>query len=198
MTPEVQARIFEPFFTTKKVGEGTGLGLSMVYGIVKTHEGHVNVFSEVRKGSEFKVYLPAVKKRAVSQGAVTERPAGGTETFLVVEDDPEVLTVGKQMLETLGYTVLTAANGEAAMEVYRDRRNEIAAVLTDMIMPKMSGLVLYRALVEINPAVKVLMMSGYDLKEIVADPRAKGLKGFVEKPLDIHKLGQAVRGALDK
>jgi len=199
MMPEVQARIFEPFFTTKKVGEGTGLGLSMVYGIVKTHEGHINVTSEVGKGSEFKVYLPAMRVKVVRRGfSAEERPAGGTETLLLVEDDAEVLATGRAMLEGLGYTVLTAANGVEAIEVYRAHRDGVAAVLTDMMMPKMGGLALYRALVEINPAVKALMMSGYSLETIADDPRARGLKGFVEKPLDTHKLGQAVRRALDE
>jgi len=198
MTPEVQARIFEPFYTTKEVGKGTGLGLATVYGIVKGHEGHVNVYSEVGKGSEFKVYLPAMEAETGRRVApVKERLAGGTETLLLVEDHEAVRVVGRTMLERLGYVVLTVSNGEEALEVYRAHRGEIALVLTDMVMPKMGGDALYDALREMDPSVKALMMSGYSVKQDLSDLQARGLRGFVQKPLDFHKLGQAVRRALD-
>ncbi|OGG44674.1 MAG: hypothetical protein A3F84_11550 [Candidatus Handelsmanbacteria bacterium RIFCSPLOWO2_12_FULL_64_10] len=199
MTPEVQGHIFEPFFTTKQAGEGTGLGLAMVYGIVKEHKGHVNVYSEVGKGSEFKVYLPAMEEEAIQQVVSTEEPpTGGTETLLLVEDEDLVLTAGREILERLGYTVLTAKDGEEALRVYRAHRGEIALVLTDMVMPKMGGQELYEALRQMDAGVKALLMSGYSLKEKVADLRAQGLKGFVQKPFGFAKLGQAVRKALDE
>lgn len=199
MTPEVQARIFEPFFTTKGVGKGTGLGLAMVYGIVKEHEGHITVYSEVGKGSEFKVYLPTMKgEEIISLASAQESPAGGTETILLVEDSESMLDVGQGMLAKLGYTVLTATDGEDALRIYRAHQDEIALVLTDMIMPKMDGQELYETLAQTDPAVKVLMMSGYSLKEEVADLRAKGLKGFVQKPFDFNQLGRVVRQALDE
>ena len=199
MTPEVQARIFEPFFTTKGVGEGTGLGLAVVYGIVKGHEGHTNVYSEVGKGSEFKVYLPAMNVGTTLVVAPEkESSPGGTETLLLVEDDPTVLATGRAMLERLGYTVLTAADGEEALGVYRARRGEVALVLTDMVMPRMGGEELYEALVEVEPGVKVALMSGYSLKQDLSDLWAKGLKGFVQKPLDLYQLGKVVRQALDE
>lgn len=116
MTPEVQERIFEPFFTTKGVGEGTGLGLAVVYGIVKTHEGHINVYSELGSGSEFKVYLPAIEGKAVLPQSVEEQPPRGAETLLFVEDQDTVLEVGQRMLEKLGYTVLTAPNGVGGIQ----------------------------------------------------------------------------------
>ncbi|OGG45199.1 MAG: hypothetical protein A3F84_09405 [Candidatus Handelsmanbacteria bacterium RIFCSPLOWO2_12_FULL_64_10] len=199
MTPEVQARIFEPFFTTKGVGEGTGLGLAVVYGIVKGHEGHTNVYSEVGKGSEFKVYLPAMNVGTTLVVAPEkESSPGGMETLLLVEDDPTVLATGRAMLERLGYTVLTAADGEEALGVYRARRGEVALVLTDMVMPRMGGEELYEALVEVEPGVKVALMSGYSLKQDLSDLWAKGLKGFVQKPLDLYQLGKVVRQALDE
>jgi PAS domain S-box-containing protein len=199
MAPEVQARIFEPFFTTKEVGKGTGLGLAMVYGIVKEHGGHVNVYSEVGKGSEFKVYLPALETGTVKPGvAAQESLVGGTETLLLVEDQEWVMAAGKRMLERLGYTVLTATNGEEAIETYRAHRDAIALVITDMVMPKIGGQELYEALKRMDPDVRALLVSGYSLKEDVSDLRARGLKGFVQKPFDIYKLAQDVRRALDE
>ncbi|OGG46534.1 MAG: hypothetical protein A3F84_24140 [Candidatus Handelsmanbacteria bacterium RIFCSPLOWO2_12_FULL_64_10] len=199
MAPEVQKRIFEPFFTTKGVGEGTGLGLAMVYGIVKSHEGHIHVTSEVEKGSEFRVYLPAMNVGATLVVAPEqESPVGGTETILMVEDQAEVLDAGQAMLEGLGYRVMTATNGEEAIEVYRAHRAEIDLVLTDMVMPKMGGQALYEALRQIDPAVKAVLMSGYSLKQDVDDLRAGGLKGFVQKPFNFVRLSRAVRQALDE
>jgi PAS domain S-box-containing protein len=200
MPPEVQARIFEPFFTTKEAGTGTGLGLAMVYGIVKAHEGHINVYSEVGQGSEFKVYLPAIEGSAPRPAApVPETPARGSETLLLVEDQEAVLTVCQRMLAELGYTVLTATNGVEAFKIYAPRQDEIALVISDMVMPKMGGQELYEILAQVNPQVKMLLMSGYSgLGEQVAEWRRKGLKGFVQKPIDFKRLGQLVRQALDE
>ena len=199
MPPEVQKRIFEPFYTTKGVGEGTGLGLAMVYGIVKSHEGHIDVSSEAGKGSEFRVYLPAMKVGATPVVAPEkESLVGGTETLLLVEDEGDVLDTGQVMLQGLGYRVLTAMNGEEAIQVYRAHQAEIDLVLTDMVMPKMGGQALYAALRQINPGVKAVLMSGYSLKQDIADLLAKGLKGFVQKPFNFARLGRAVRQALDE
>ena len=197
MTPEVQAHIFEPFFTTKPAGQGTGLGLAMVYGIVKGHTGHIAVTSEVGRGSEFKVYLPAMERATPLEQAAEERPVRGTETLLLVEDQDTVRVAGQMMLERLGYTVLTAANGREALEVYRARRDAISLVLTDMVMPEMGGPELYEALRQVNPFVRLLMMSGYSLKQDLADLRRKGMRGFVQKPLEMGQLSRAVRKALD-
>jgi nitrogen-specific signal transduction histidine kinase len=196
MTKEVQEHIFEPFFTTKGEEEGTGLGLAMVYGIIKSHEGHINVYSEVGKGSEFKVYLPAIKDRPVPQKTVEDVLAGGTETVLLVEDEDIVLSAGKQILGKLGYEVLTATNGREALEVYRGHSG-IALVIADMIMPQMGGRELYQALMTVNRDVKVLLMSGYSLREEIAELRAIGLRGFLQKPFDLHTMGKAVRHVLD-
>ncbi len=199
MTPEVQERIFEPFYTTKGVGEGTGLGLAMVYGIIKAHAGHIAVRSEVGQGSEFRVYLPAMEAVETTLRVVSaeEPPVGGTETLLMVEDEDTVLAIGRAMLETLGYTVLTATDGEEALNLYRAHREEIALVVTDMVMPKMGGQELYEALIETHPAVKVLLMTGYSVKEDVADLRERGLKGVLNKPFNFDALSRAVRQAID-
>lgn len=198
MTPEVQEHIFEPFFTTKDMGEGTGLGLPMVYGIVKNHEGHVHVYSEVGKGTEFKVYLPVSNDQVIDKEAgIQEDAPHGTEALLLVEDDPTVLAVGQGMLESLGYIVLTATNGEEGLEVYRAYRDDIALVLTDMTMPRMGGHELYRAVSQIDPEVKVLLISGYSCKEEVAALQKQGLRAFVQKPFDLQALAQVVRSTLD-
>ena len=198
ISPEVREHIFEPFFTTKDVGDGTGLGLAMVYGIVKNHDGHVHFYSEVGRGTEFKIYLPAVKREplAEEQGALGKLPEG-TETLLLVEDDAVVLAVGQGILESLGYTVLTAADGEEGLDTYRAHHDEIALVLTDHTMPKMNGDKLYEAMVQIVPAVKVLVASGYACDQEISDLQARGLKGFVQKPFNSRDLGNAVRQAID-
>ncbi len=199
MPPEVQEHIFEPFFTTKDPGEGTGLGLAMVYGIVKNHAGYIHVYSEVDRGTEFRVYLPLGDGRmSESNEDAPKFPVGGSETLLLVEDDAIVLSTGQGMLESFGYHVLTATDGEEGLKVYRAHHEEIALVLTDMTMPKMGGDQLYQAIRDINPTAKVLLVSGYSVKEQIADLEAKGLKGSVQKPFDLQALGQKVRDAIDE
>ncbi len=197
--PEVQQRIFEPFYTTKEAGEGTGLGLAMVYGIVQDHSGHIHVYSEVGQGSVFKVYLPTL------DGEVSHEPdmaregvAGSGETVLVVEDDLVVLGISEAMLHSLGYNVVTATNGKEALYVHRTRGDEIALVLSDLTMPEMSGDKLFEELTKVDPDVSMLIMSGYAVEDRVAALQGKGLKGFVQKPLDLQRLGQAVRKGLDE
>ena len=199
MTPEVQGHIFEPFFTTKEVGGGTGLGLAVVYGIIETHEGHIGVYSEEGKGTEFTVYLPTLDVgEAREDVSGEERLPGGTETLLFVEDESMVLGAGQMMLESLGYTVLAARNGEEALEIYLPRWDEIALVLTDMVMPKMGGGELYEALLRINPGVKVVLVSGYNIKASNSDLQALGFKGFVQKPFRRNGLARKIREVLDE
>jgi PAS domain S-box-containing protein len=200
MTPETRERVFEPFFTTKGIGKGTGLGLAAVYGIVRSHGGHVHVYSEVGEGTEVKVYLPALEAEAPppAEGAPESAPIG-TETLLLIEDDPVVLTVGAAMLQSLGYTILTANNGAEGLEAYSSAGpGEIALVITDMMMPGMGGRKLSEALMGVDPNVRVLLVSGYSLAEEVAEAREQGVRGFVQKPFDLYELGRAVRAALDE
>ncbi len=198
MPAEVQERIFEPFFTTKETGEGTGLGLAMVYGIVKNHNGFVHIHSEVDMGTEFRIYFPIAEEQTCSdEEDMVEATPRGEETLLLVEDDPMVLTVGKGMLESLGYSVITATNGEEGLEIYRGHQDEIALILTDLTMPKMSGKELYKAIATFNPMVRVLLISGYGAQPEVSELRSLGLQGFVPKPFDLAGLGRAVRESLD-
>jgi len=198
MPPEIQERIFEPFFTTKELGRGTGLGLAIVYGIVKAHGGFINVYSEVGHGSEFKIYLPASREAVTpSEPQVVELPRG-TETILLVEDDATVREVGATLLEELGYRVLTARDGEEAVETFRAHRQEIAAVLSDIVMPKMGGIALVRALKEVDPQVRLLLMSGYSTETDRETLKALGVRAFVQKPLTLANVAKRLRAVLEE
>jgi two-component system cell cycle sensor histidine kinase/response regulator CckA len=198
MSPEVQAWLFEPFFTTKEMAEGTGLGLATVYGIVKGHDGFIQVYSEEGRGSTFHVYLPAM------EGALEERKVEewdlptGTETILVVDDEEGVLALGQAVLEPCGYTVLMAEDGVQALEVYQTHREEIALVVLDVIMPQMSGLECLRRLREMDPQVKVLISTGYTARDLAQELVAEGALGVAGKPFQVQDFATAVRGAIDE
>ncbi|MCL4538667.1 MAG: ATP-binding protein [Bacteroidetes bacterium] len=191
-------RIFEPFYTTKKPGLGTGLGLAMVYGIVKSHGGHITVRSELGEGTEFKVYLPAHQVETELDVATSAQfSALGDGTILLVDDEELVRSLGERILGKRGYRILTADNGLEALEIYRQRRDEISLVILDLIMPIMDGKQCLDEILKINPLAKVLIASGYSpdgaTKEIL-EGRAKGL---VNKPYDIMQMVRSVRDALD-
>jgi len=198
MTAEIQDRIFEPFFTTKQPGMGTGLGLAMVYGIVKGHGGFINVYSEVGQGSEFKIYLPATAQSGVVSEPQRVEVPSGNETILLVEDDAVVREVGRSLLEKLGYEVLTARDGEEAVEVFRAHRKAIAAVVSDVVMPKMGGIALAQALKEIDPRVRLLLMSGYSTETDLETLKSVGVRAFVQKPLTLPDLARRLRAVLDE
>ena len=163
MNAETQARIFEPFFTTKEVGRGTGLGLATVYGIVKQSNGFIWVESEVAKGTTFQIYFPSCRgqETGAAEAASRQPAAGGNETVLVVEDETDVRELAEQFLQSGGYTVLTAKDGEAALEIVAGSQRPIHLVLTDMIMPKMNGHQLAEELAKSRPDLKVIYMTGY-------------------------------------
>ncbi len=189
---EVLPHIFEPFFTTKPPGVGTGLGLAQVYGIVKQHRGYIDVETWPGKGTVFWIYLPALEMevREVPQGAEAALPrrAGVGRTILLVEDEPAVLEVVRLMLERLGYRVLTARNGEEALQVYQAHAGEVDLVLTDLVMPGMGGRELLRALRERDPQVRGVVMTGYPLGETPEGLKEEGIVAWVQKPLDQEKL----------
>jgi CheY-like chemotaxis protein len=193
--PETLSKIFEPFFTTKSASRGTGLGLATVYGIVKQHQGFVVVDSEVGHGTTFRVYLPATSEP--TESVVVERSArpGGTETVLVAEDEDEVRLLARDILQQLGYTVLEASNGHEALELSRGRPVDL--LLTDVIMPGMSGRELAEALRPGQPTMRVLYMSGYTAD--VLEPRAllDGDRLVIQKPFTAEILAQRIREALD-
>jgi len=198
MSPEVQARLFEPFFTTKEVGQGTGLGLSVVYGIVKGHGGFINVYSQEGRGSTFHVYLPAIEEAVEKREVEGLELPTGTETILVVDDEEAVWALGQSVLESCGYSVLMAEDGLQALEVYRAHQGEIGLVVLDVVMPRMGGMECLRRLREMNPSVKVLISTGYMADGLVQELVAEGALGVVEKPFRIRDFAVAVRAALDK
>jgi PAS domain S-box-containing protein len=199
--PEILPRIFEPFFTTKDVGKGSGLGLATVFGIVQQHQGWINVYSEPGRGTTFRIYLPrllkASEKKAVR--AVLDSMTGGTETILLVEDDPSLRANVRSVLIRLGYRVLEADHGKAAVEVWNKHREAVRLLLTDLVMPgAMSGIDLGNELLKLNPKLKVIYSSGYSADIASSEfPMEEGVN-FLTKPFEVHKLAQTIRQLLDK
>lgn len=199
MTPEVMDKIFDPFFTTKEIGHGTGLGLSTVMAIVTSHEAGINVCSEPGKGTTFRLYLPAVNSCESGSGPKAEvsLPRGNRETVLLIDDEASILTITSQTLEAFGYQVLTASNGAAAVAIYAQRQDEIAVVITDMMMPLMDGRATVYAMKEINPVVKIIAASGLNSKADVSTASDAGAKNFLSKPYSAETLLKTLRAVLD-
>jgi len=202
MIPETQKRIFEPFFSTKEKGMGTGLGLASAYGIIKNHNGFINCYSELGHGTTFNVYFPVCEETyppedGGADGELVEGVPGGDETILFVDDDEEIITVGRKILASLGYTVLVASGGQAAVDTFIDQQDRIALVILDYVMPGMGGREVFEALKQIQPDVKVLLSSGYSSTDQVAALIEKGCRGFIQKPYDTVKMSRAIRTILD-
>ena len=198
MDEKTAQKVFEPFFTTKEVGKGTGLGLAIVYGIVKQHNGYINVYSEPGKGTAFKLYLPLVSAKVEEyKPARIETPLGGTETILVAEDDNGVRDLTKHMLEEFGYTVIEAVDGKDAVEKFAENREKVHLLLLDVVMPKKNGREVYVEAVKIKPDVKVIFMSGYTANVIHKDGMLEEGLNFISKPVSPSELLKKVREALD-
>jgi len=192
MTPEILERIFEPFFTTKELGLGTGLGLSTVIGIIKSHGGFVNVTSQVGKGTQFRVFLPAVAATQTPPADELELPEGHGELILVVDDEAPIREITKTSLETYNYKVSTASDGIEAVAVYAQQKNDISIVLVDMMMPSMDGATTIRTLQKINPQIKIIAVSGLAPNDKVAEAASVGLKAFLSKPYTTQELLQTI------
>jgi len=197
---EILPHIFEPFFTTKEVGKGTGLGLSQVYGIIKQHDGHIELETEPGKGSSFKIYLPASKSRTESapQGKNLSMPKGHSETILVVEDNETICNLVKRKLSKLNYNVITATNGLDALKIYENMQTQIKLVITDLVMPRMGGIELSKILISKTPSVKIIAMSGYPLGSKRKDLTDAGIMECIQKPFSSQVLVQVISKALDK
>jgi signal transduction histidine kinase/CheY-like chemotaxis protein len=197
MTESVKARVFEPFFTTKEVGKGTGLGLAMVYGIIKQSGGHIAVYSEPDRGTTFKIYLPCGGEKAeLPVFAATERQPvhqAATGTVLLVEDEDMVRELTKDVLQSNGYTVLEARHGVEALELYKDRIHSIDLTLTDVVMPQMNGRAFASNLLSIRPDMKILYMSGYTDNAITRTGILENGSAFLQKPFTADSLISKLR-----
>jgi len=199
MDKEVLSRIFEPFFTTKKPGEGTGLGLAMVFGIVKGHAGHITCHSQPGQGTSFHMFFPVTMlENEADLSAIGEVKISGTETVLVVDDDDLVRDLGRKILLRAGYRVLEARDGEEALDVYGKRKDEISLVVLDLIMPGMGGRKCLEEILNLNPRAKVLVASGLTMDEATAHTVETLAQGSIAKPFDLHYLLKMVRRTLDK
>jgi PAS domain S-box-containing protein len=197
MDEQTRARIFEPFFTTREMGKGTGLGLAVVYGIVKGHNGAISVSSEPGRGTTFSIHLPASEKEVPFQAPVPAAMVGGRETVLLVDDEKEVAEVGGDLLEALGYRACTVGSGREALSVYREKGRQIDLVILDMVMPGLSGEETFARLREVNPQVKVILSSGYSIDSCARHIMAQGCNGFLQKPYALRDLSRIIRTVLD-
>jgi PAS domain S-box-containing protein len=199
MPPEVRDHVFEPFFTTKGPGKGTGLGLAVVFGIVKQHGGWIECETSLGKGTRFDIYLP--RSKDVEQPApenTTAAVAGGCELVLLADDQELVRTLGRDILERFGYRVLTAADGQEAVDMYRQRMKDIELVVLDYAMPRLSGLDTLHLLRELNPNIPVLFSSGYYSEQALQAMEKEEMVGFVGKPYRPGELARCVRDILDR
>jgi len=198
MDEATRQKIFEPFFTTKEMGRGTGLGLASAYGIIKNHDGIINVYSEEGVGTTFNIYLPASDKAVIGEKVKDKEVLRGKETVLLVDDEEMIIDIGKEMLEYMGYKVLTAKGGKKAIDVYKKNQDKIDAVILDMIMPEMGGGEIYDHMKGINPDIKAILSSGYSMNGKAEAILARGCNGFIQKPFNMNELSQKIRDVLDK
>ena len=197
MDENTKQRIFDPFFTTKGMGRGAGLGLAAVYGIVKGHGGRICVESEPGQGTTFSIYLPASGKAVLTEIITPRETVKGKETILLVDDEPMNLDVTRELLKSLNYQVYIAASGQEALALYIEKRKEIDLVILDMIMPGISGGETFDRLRKINPAVRVLLSSGYSLTGQAQEILNRGCNGFIQKPFHLQYLSDKVREIMD-
>jgi len=192
--------IFDPFFTTKNHSEGTGLGLAMVYGIVKNHKGHINCYSEPGEGTTFRIYFPVIQENHIKRPEIQEKPEikGGTETILLVDDEDPIRELAKEILSSFGYSVFEAVDGESALEIYKEKKKNISLIILDLIMPGMGGEKFLDEILKIDSSQKMIISSGYSVNGSANDLLQKGANGFIKKPYEMRPMLAAVRDVLDQ
>jgi len=195
---DIQKRIFDPFFTTKEVGRGTGLGLSSTYGIIQNHNGIIEVNSNKGEGTTFNIYLPASDSSIVREKETMGSILMGNETILLVDDEEMIVEIGEEILKKLGYTALSARSGQESLKIYQENRDTIGLIILDMIMPGMSGKETYEALKALNSRVKILLSSGYSMKDQTTRILENGCDGFIQKPFSINDLSRKLREILEQ
>jgi len=197
IAPAIIHRIFDPFFTTKESGKGTGMGLAMVYGIVKSYGGAITVASDVGSGSTFEVYLPRIQGADALDSLPEPEAPTGTERILFVDDELLILEAGRALLQTLGYDVFTAHEPQRALDIFRERPGDFDLVITDYTMPNMNGFDLAGEIMRLRPGIPVMLCTGFSENMSPEKAQAAGIRAFVMKPLSRLELAQAIRKALE-
>ncbi len=198
MDQETAQQIFEPFFTTKESGRGTGLGLAVVYGIIKQHDGYINVYSEPGEGTTFRIYLPLTGMTVSQTQAVTQKAVeGGNETILIAEDDDAIRDLLQKALSSVGYRIIEATDGEDALEKFRDHRDEIDMVFLDLVMPRMSGAEAYSWMRKERQSLKALIISGYPMN-VTDKMKETASLPLIQKPFSPRDVLARVREILDE
>jgi len=197
IAPTVIDKIFDPYFTTKETGKGTGMGLSMVHGIVKNYRGFISLYSEPGEGTVFHVFLPAIENEALTESEINDQIPIGKERILFVDDEEILTTMGKTMLERLGYHVTARNSSLEAFETFQNQSDKFDLVITDQTMPGMTGSDLSRRMLQIRPELPIILCTGYST--IISEEKAKamGIKEFVFKPLTKKDLAKLIRKVLD-
>jgi PAS domain S-box-containing protein len=198
MDKRTLGRIFEPFFTTKEVSRGTGLGLASAYGIIKNHNGMIEVTSDMGHGTTFTIYLPKSAKGFLEERPAIERAIKGREIIMLVDDEEMVAEVGQKMLQKLGYRVILAQSGQKAIQIFEKLHSRIDLVILDMIMPEMGGSETFDHLKAIGPDIKVLLSSGYAIDGQASQIMERGCNGFIQKPFSLRHFSQKIREILDE
>lgn len=198
IAPEIRDRVFDPFFTTKKQGEGTGLGLSVVHGVVASHEGSVAIYSEPGRGTSFMIYFPTVENEAVKAMGKNGPMPCGKESILFVDDEPDFINISKRMLSRLGYQVQGATSARQALDIFKSRDREFDIVITDLTMPHMTGIEFSRELIQIRPDIPIILSTGVtgalDHEEI----KKTGIRGYIIKPFVVREIAETLRRVLDE
>jgi CheY-like chemotaxis protein len=198
MAPETMARIFEPYYTTKDVGKGTGMGLSVIHGIMKGHLGGIRVESELGKGTHFEVYFPALEKMIEEEKEPHGEIKGGSESILFVDDEESMVNLNRQRLERLGYQVKSTTRPLQALEWFSADPDQFDVIITDMTMPRMTGDRLTKEILTIRPQMPVIICTGYSERISAEEAEALGARKYIEKPIDVQNLAAALREVLDE
>ena len=197
MTQEVKDKIFEPYFTTKETGKGTGMGLSIVHGIVKDHGGFMILDSELGKGADFQIFFPVLEENTLYGTEVVKKNPAGKERVLFIDDEEILADMGKNMLERFGYHVTVRKNSIEALETFQDKPDEFDVVITDQTMPGMTGVDLARRMLQIRPDIPIILCTGYSSTTSEEKAKSMGIKEFAMKPLAKEDIGTLIRKVLD-